>query len=330
MSAAAPISEAAKQIQAEREGGKPLTASEERDIRASQALLDSRASPSIILEGENGTGKTTSLETLLKDANGKFEGPSVSGIEKVVMLTLEPGFEDTVGHIPASKLAWKYIPVSEGSWEGLMQMVKVINTATTDAMQKMGGLNRGNYPQFDHLLGSCSDFTDERTNQSLGPVFKFPQNWCFWFESISALSEVAKNCAIGDKPFMEPRDYQMVQFPIMKFLHHLVFGTKCLFVATAHLERETNPNNNFQELQVSTVGRAIGPKIPRFFSDVIVTDRVDTPGMNGAVTSKFTWATVKPGVRTKTRNLSWATELKADFVPLLNRFRERQAKGKQA
>jgi len=321
--------EVAKQIEAEQKANNgTMSASEIRDIMAAQALLDSRSAPSVILEGEMGSGKTHALRSLLIDKDGKFDGPSVSGIEYVFMINHEGGFEDVLGDIPASKLGWFYLPASEGSFAGLQAMVRTINTQHPDVIQKMGGINKHLYPEFDKLLGLCNELVDQRTGKKLGPVFNLPANWCLWYESISALSEIAKNNAIGDKPFMELRDYQMVQNPIRKFLNHLVFNTKCLFVATAHLERETNESNFQQELTISTVGRKLGPLLPRFFSDVIITERVDDLGTNQQYTSKFLWHTVKPGVRTKTRNLPWAQNLKPDFTPLLKNFRERQLKGK--
>jgi hypothetical protein len=315
-------------------GGR-MSASEMRDVMAAQALLDARAMPSIILEGEMGTGKTDTIQTLLCDATSNptarifnFKGPSMSGIEKVVLLTAEAGFEDVLGHIPPSKLAWKYIPVTEGTFDGLIYMAKLINTQKPEAIQAMGGINRHLYPQFDQILGTCNNFVDDRTGDNLGAVFKFPQNWCLWLESISALTEIVKNCAVGDKPYYELRDYQTVQNATKKFLHHLVFSTQCLFVATAHLERETNESNGMSELMISTFGRKLAPIIPRFFSDVIVTDRIDPTGIIGTVKPEFTWATVKQGVRTKTRNLPWTTKTTPDFRPLLENFRKRQAQAK--
>jgi hypothetical protein len=308
------------QIAAEaKASGGTMSAAEQRELMASQALLDARAMPSIILEGEMGTGKTHALQTLLAPG---------TGIEKVVLLTSEAGFEDVVGHIPPERLAWKYIPVTEGTFDGLIQMARLINTQKPEAIQAMGGINRHLYPQFDQILGTCNKFIDDRTGADLGPVFRFPQNWCLWFESISALTEIVKNCAVGDKPFYELRDYQTVQNATKKFLHHLVFSTKCLFVATAHLERETNESNGMSELMVSTFGRKLAPVIPRFFSDVIITDRIDPTGVQGTVKPDFTWATVKQGVRSKTRNLPWSTKLTPDFAPLLENFRKRQAQAK--
>lgn len=312
--------EAQKQMQNEQAAGVTMSAAEVREIQAAVALLDARSAPSVILQGEMGSGKTHSLRTLLIDANGRFDGPAMSGIEKVVVLTNEAGFEDVLGDLPKEKLAWNYIPVSEGSFDGLIKMVRDIRTLHPDVIQKGGGINRELYPQFEQLLGQCNNFVDQRTGQNLGPVFKFPQNWCLWYESISALSEIAKNSAIGDKPFMELRDYQMVQNPVRKFLNHLVFSTRCLFVATAHLERETDETTGMSQLMVSTVGRKLAPILPRFFSDTIITSRVDNPG-----NPQFKWATQVPGAKTKTRNLPWSDNLPADFRPLLDNFRKRQA-----
>lgn len=329
MASTPPVSEATKQIQAERAAGIALSALEEMEIKKSQALLDARMMPSVILEGEMGTGKTFAGRTLLMDAKGGFDGPSVSGIERICMLAMEPGWEEVLGDIPPNKLSVMYIPVSSGTWEGLKKMVSLANTASWEALSKMGGVNRHLYPEFDKILGACANFIDERTGEQLGPIFKFPQNWCFWFESISAFSEIAKNNAIGDKPMMIQSDYQLVQFPVLRFMNHVVFGTKCLFVATAHLEREQNTVNNQSELMISTVGRQIGYKLPRFFSDVIITDSTHTQGASGIV-SEFSWATVKPGVRTKTRNLPWSSKLPPDFRPLIENFRKRTQKGKVA
>jgi hypothetical protein len=303
--------------------GAPLSAAEQREAAMAEALLDARQAPSVILEGEMGTGKTSALRTLLMDKNGGFTGPSVSGIDYVFMINHEGGFEDVLGDIPAEKLGWKYIPVSEGSFDALIAMVQTINTQHPDTIQKMGGINKHMYKQFEQLLVTCNNAIDERTGKVLGPIFKFPQNWCLWYESISALTEIAKNNAIGDKPFMEMRDYQMVQNPVRKFLNHVVFSTKCLFVATAHLEREMDPTTNMPQLMISTVGKALAPVIPRFFSDVIVCLRTDAPPQPPT----FQWATTVPGIRTKTRNLPWAQNMPPDFRPLMQRFKERKMKG---
>lgn len=294
------------------------------EIQEASILLDARQMPSVILMGEMGSGKTHSLRSLLVDKNGKFEGPSLSGIEKVCVVACEPGIEDVVGDIPEGKLAWHNLPVGEGTFQGLIDMVQKINTLHPDVIQAGGGIGRQNYQEMLKLLGLCNKFTDDRTGEDLGTVFKFPQTWCLWFESISALTEIAKNNAIGDKPFMELRDYQMVQATVIKFLHQLVFNTKCLFVSTGHLERETNENTGATELMLSTIGRKLAPRIPRFFSDCIYTTRDDTVANNPS----FWWATQVPNVRTKTRNLPWSPKMKPDFKPLIDNFRIRQEKAR--
>jgi hypothetical protein len=309
--------ELAEQIKAEFAAGGPQSAAEISEMRAQATLLDARQMPSIILQGEVGTGKTKSLESLLAPG---------TGIEKVFVVACEPGVEDVLGHIPSDRLAWHGLPVGEGSFAGLVDMVMKINTLHPDVIQSGGGINRHMYQEMLKLLGLCNKFVDDRTGKDYGSVFKFPQNTCLWFESISALSEIAKNNAIGDKPFMELRDYQTVQATVMKFLNQLVFNTKCLFVATAHIEREQNENNNLSELMITTVGRKLAPRLPRFFSDVVGTFRDDSiPGK-----PRFYWGTQVPGMRTKTRNLPWSPNLPPDFGPLLKNFRERQEAARKA
>jgi hypothetical protein len=63
----------------------------------------------------------------------------------------------------------------------------------------------------------------------------------------------------------------------------------------------------------STLGRKLGPKLPRFFSDVVHVKR-DGP--------KFTWSTSTPNVETKARNVPISGDLSPSFGPIIASWRK--------
>jgi hypothetical protein len=66
------------------------------------------------------------------------------------------------------------------------------------------------------------------------------------------------------------------------------------------------------------LGKKMGPKLPRFFSDVILCRR-DPKG--------WVWTTLAPTYELKARNVPWATDISPDFGPLLRTYGERYLKG---
>lgn len=65
---------------------------------------------------------------------------------------------------------------------------------------------------------------------------------------------------------------------------------------------------------VSTLGKALAPKLPPMFSDVILTERSG---------SNFTWNTGSAMADVKTRNLPIAEKLPADFGQIIKKWQSR-------
>jgi hypothetical protein len=285
----------------------PLTDYE--DVKGSRA--DSKALPSVLLQGEQGAGKTKAIESLLQPG---------TGIDFVVVLALEQGISDVLGHIPSDKLAWRTVAPSKISMSDLKSAYEKIQRLTDTDLQKLGHVDRNKFQEFIEVMNCCNSFIDERTGKTLGPVKNFPSNWAFVIDGLSGLTIIVEHFLIGLKPFSDLRDYQAIQSGITEFLQTLVNDTKCFLLLTAHLERETDENTGLSYLTVATKGKKLAPKLGRFFSDVILTERY-TKGNNVA----FRWVTQSSQVKTKTRNLSWSTELPPSFVPLLETWRKKQS-----
>jgi hypothetical protein len=87
-----------------------------------------------------------------------------------------------------------------------------------------------------------------------------------------------------------------------------------------HTEREPSNTDGGLENMVATLGQKLAPKIPRPFSDAVLTRREG---------SKFFWSTTEPGYRLKTRNLPFSREIPPTFVPMIKAWHERIAAEKK-
>lgn len=268
-----------------------------------------RQAPSVLLMGEVGTAKTYSIKTIL-----------AAGLE-VFYLGMEPGWEDVLGDQPKDRFHPAYVAPLQDSFEVIMNKAKLIRDNTDAQLKAMGGINKHKHSQILDVMALCNDFVDMRTGEHFGDISTWGSDRCLVWDGLTGLTEMAIKIKIGDKPFMEQNDYYAAQTLLKDTIGTAVANSKCLFVLASHVERELNPNTSLNETMVSTVGRALAPKLPNFFSDVILTKRVITSDK-----PEWFWTTMEAGAKTKARNLPFAAKLPADFGPLIANWRKREAK----
>lgn len=262
--------------------------------------------PNVCLMGEMGSGKTHSIRTLVSH-----------GIE-VFYIATEPGFQEMLGDIPSDKLHWHYVESHHGSIGDLRNMAELLNKNALDNVQKMGGTNKQNHQQFYELVGACNDFICQRTGQSFGDPSTWDHTRALVVDSLTGVNNMAIRLITGDKPFTNFPEMLAAQGLLEQFVNTCCTSTKCWFIMTAHLERETDPATGRSELMVSSLGKALAPKIPRLFSDVIhCKGKVE----NGKVVR--TWNTMSNEARVKTRNLPEAENLAPDFGPLIASWKKK-------
>jgi hypothetical protein len=85
-------------------------------------------------------------------------------------------------------------------------------------------------------------------------------------------------------------------------------------VLISHVEKETDTVLGGVKITVSTLGRALAPKIAPMFSEVILTTREGT---------KWTWDTGNSQADVKARNLPFAAGQAPNFAAIIKRWRER-------
>lgn len=253
-----------------------------------------------MLCGTSGSGKTHAIRTLVE-----------AGLEVFVLFT-EPGME-VLADIPKEKLHWHYIAPASPDFEDMISSATKINTMSFEAITKLPDINKRKYDEFIQVLVTLSNFKDDRTGASFGPVDSWDSSRVLVVDSLTGLSLMAMNLVTGSKPVKSLADWGVAIDNLERLITKLCVDTKCHFVLISHLERETDEVTGGTSLMASTLGRKLAPKLPRYFSDVIhVVRKAD----------KFVWSTVTSNVDLKARNISLADNLPPSFVPIIANWRK--------
>jgi len=262
----------------------------------------------VLLIGPAGTGKTFSIGTLVD-----------SGME-VFYLAMESGLESLLGYwtdagkpIPAN-LHWHFLEPSTAGFAELSDAALKVNTMSLKALADMQDINRSKYNQLIKLYTVLNDFEDQRTGEKFGPVDKWDTTRVLVIDGLSGVNKAAMDAVVGGKPMKSMADWGLAQTQIENLLRKLCDGCKCHFVLIAHVEREVDQILGGVKLMVSTLGKALAPKIPAMFSDVILNKREGT---------KFTWSTADSTADTKTRNLPLSEGIIPSFAPIIAKWKTR-------
>ena len=262
----------------------------------------------VLVEGPTGTGKTYALGTLAD-----------TGIETFVLFT-ESGLETLLGYwtdrglpVPPN-VHWHILQRDTVSFGTMADVATKINTFTQESLHKMQDPDRAKHNQFVGLLRALADFPDDRTGKKFGPVDSWGPDRCLAIDSLTGINPIALSLVVGGKPVKSQADWGIAQDQIEKLIRQLTDGCKCHFVLTAHVEREIDQVFGGVKITVSTLGRALAPKIPPMFSDVVLSYREGT---------KFLWSTANPAADLKARNLPIADAIPQDFTAIIAKWKSR-------
>lgn len=269
------------------------------------------AGVNVLVEGPTGTGKTHCLGTIADTGVDLFCLFTEAGIETLLGYWTDRGVP-----IP-SNVHWHVLDRSSTGFEQLAASAELINTFTQDSLFKMADPNRGKHNQFVSLLRVLANFEDQRTGTKFGPVDKWGPDKLLALDSLTGINPIAMSLVVGGKPIKTQADWGIAQDQIEKLIRQLTDGCKCHFVLTAHVEREVDLVFGGVKITVSTLGKALAPKIPPMFSDVVLSSR------EGA---KFLWSTANTQADLKARNLPIADGQAQDFKPIFNKWQSRGGK----
>ncbi len=274
----------------------------------SEHLAKALPGVNVLLMGPAGTGKTYSLGTLAD-----------AGVE-VFYLGLEPGVESLIAYfsdkgkeVPAN-VHWHTLEGPKASFTELMDSATKINTMQLDTLAKMQDPNRAKHNQFIKMLEALNDFPDDRTGQRFGCVDTWSPSRVIAVDGMAGLARAAMSLVVGGKPVRSQSDWGLAQDQVEKIIRLWTDHCKCHFVLIAHVEREQDAILGGIKLMVSTLGKALAPKLPPMFSDVILAERSG---------SNWTWNTGSSMADVKTRNLQISEKLPASFVPIIEKWKSR-------
>jgi hypothetical protein len=262
----------------------------------------------VLTEGPTGTGKTFALGTIADAGVELFLLFTESGLETVLGYWTDRGLE-----VPPN-VHWHVLQRPVGNFTNMAEAANKINTYAQEALHKMQDPDRSKQNQFVGLLRALADFPDDRTGQKFGAVDSWGPDRCLAMDSLTGINPIAMSLVVGGKPVKSQADWGIAMDQIEKLIRQLTDGCKCHFVLTAHVERELDQVFGGVKITVSTLGRALAPKIPPMFSDVVLTSR------EGA---KFVWSTANPAADLKARNLPIADGIPQDFTTILAKWQSR-------
>jgi hypothetical protein len=258
--------------------------------------------PKELLVGGSGSGKTHSIRTIVE-----------AGM-KVAAIFTEPG-QEVLADIPCSDgFHFTYIPPSAPDWEVLLDVAKKINTMSMEMLAKQRDINKRKYDEWWRFLTAMSNFTCDRCGETFGPTDELDSTWCVVNDSLSGISQMAMNLVVGAQPVKAQPDYGIAMTNLEAYITKFTTGIRTMAVMTAHLEMEGDELSGGQKLMPSTIGRKLAPKIPRYFSDVILCERYG---------AKWSWNTESIRADLKTRALPVAANLAPNFKPVIELWRKR-------
>lgn len=275
-------------------------------VTLTPAVVDS---PSWLLMGPSGTGKTRSIVTLLQ-----------AGVE-VFMLATEPDAVSVVLDAIAalkldiSKFHYHNIKAAHSGIAALLDMAKKVKALDFEGITKLNvGIGKDKQGQFIETLMSIQDFVDDRTGMRYGNVTEWGPERAFVIDSMSGLNHMAWKVVVGLRPTASPGEWNIAQNIIFDLLMELTSTCKCMFIVLAHIEREVDEITGGTKITVSSLGRKLAPRLPPIFSEVILSVRVG---------KTFTWSNISPQTDLKARTLPWAADQQPDFGPLVRGYRDR-------
>lgn len=263
--------------------------------------------PRIMLMGPSGTGKTHAVGTLVEAGVEVFYFAYETGTESLV------GYFTDAGKPVPPNLHICSVKAPTASFLEMADSVRNVNVLAYEALKKSVDVNRSKYNQLEQFLRNFNNVTDD-TGKVYGSVATFKPGTAIVIDGLTGLCDSAMKAVIGGKFDRDQKDWGLAQSMVEAVLRKLTAECQCGVVLIAHVERETDPNGGGLKLMASALGKALAPKLPAMFSDVILTKRVG---------KEWYWDTEDPTADLKTRNLPIASKIPPDFGAVYTKWQSR-------
>lgn len=261
----------------------------------------------VMLMGPSGTGKTYAIGTLVD-----------AGIE-VFYFAYEAGAETLLGYftdrglpIP-DNLHICTVRAPSASFLEMADAVRYVNTLSFEGLIKQVDPAKSKYNQLEQFLRNFNNVVDD-TGKAWGDVQTWDSSRALVIDGLTGLCDSAMKACIGGKFARDQKDWGLAQNIVEGILRKITSESRFHFVLISHVERETDPNGGGLKLMASALGRALAPKLPAMFSDVILAKRIGRD---------FWWDTEDPAADLKTRNLPISGKIPPTFAAIIEKWKSR-------
>jgi hypothetical protein len=267
--------------------------------------------------GPPGSGKTYSLTTIIE-----------AGLELFVISTEPDGVGSLIDAVKAKKLDmnkvhWVEVLPAAAGWSAMGDMVQTIGGNDYETITKIkSGVGKSETRKpAQKLLSTLQNFVDERTGNDYGDVTTWQPDRCLAFDSCSGLNIIGWTLTVGYKPAAHQGEWGVAMNFIEQLIIKLNSDRNCFFVLIGHMEREGDEITGVSKVMLSTLGRKLAPRIPRFFSEFVKASRY----MDASKRPVFNWSTVDVQADLKSRTLPISDTISPTFLPIIKGYRDRIA-----
>ena len=261
----------------------------------------------VMLMGPSGTGKTHAIGTLVDAGLDVFYFAYEAGSE-----TLVGYFTDRGLPVPPN-LHICTVRAPTASFLEMADAVRYVNTLSFEGLIKQVDPSKSKYNQLEQFLRNFNDVTDD-TGKKWGDVQSWDSSKALVIDGLTGLCDSAMKACIGGKFARDQKDWGLAQNIVEGILRKITSESKYHFVLISHVERETDPNGGGLKLMASALGRALAPKLPAMFSDVVLAKRIGRD---------FWWDTEDPAADLKTRTLPISGKIPPSFAAIIDKWKSR-------
>ena len=272
--------------------------------------------PSILNMGAPGSGKTWALSSFLANKIRTFViFTEPNGPDSFIDAIKKKGLDMELAH-------WAYLPPASPGWSALRQSGTLANTLSyKDLSELKMGVAKSEMKQLGKLFDLCENFKCDRTGKSYGPIEILGPECAFVIDSLSGLNHITMQNTVGFKPSPHQGEWGIAMGLEENILLKISADITSYFVLNCHISREPDEVVGTTRLFPAALGSKLGPKVPRFFSEHVLSVRTG---------DKFLWRTMSGEADLKSRILPASQELVPDYTPIIKVYGERVAAAKAA
>jgi len=264
----------------------------------------------VLLIGPTGTGKTHSIGTLVETGIHVHFFAFESGAESIL------GYFTDKGKPVPPNLHITTVKQASASWLEMADAVNKVNTLNYDTLKKMVDPHRNKYNQLEQFLRTFNDVVDDQ-GVHYGSVDGWGTDRAIVIDGLTGLGDATLKAVTGGKADRDQKDWGLAQNILENFLRKVCDGCKCHFILLAHVDRQVDEILGGVKLMVATLGKALPPKLPPMFSDVILATRLG---------KEWYWDTANGQADLKTRNLPIEAKISPDFKLIIEKWKSRGGK----